>query len=75
MYIFWNQNKKMGLSDQVKLENSIPRAVKSVNALMNPTYVTADKAIPKKLLDHCLGSKYVVLASRVAAWSYVVCCF
>jgi len=51
----------MGLHDKVKLKESIPRAVRVVNELANPKYISQDKAIPRKLLQHCKGIAFITI--------------
>lgn len=51
----------MGMADMVKLRKSVPSAAKTLDALANPKYVTADKSIPVKLLRNCKGIAFITI--------------
>ena len=51
----------MGLSDKVKLDGAIPRAVQTLNEMANPKYVKLDQAIPRKLLQNCKGIAFITV--------------
>jgi len=49
----------MGFGDRVKLRYTVPAAASTLNELANPKFVTQDKSIPLKLLQHCKGIAFV----------------
>eukprot|EP00516_Mucochytrium_quahogii_P007543 CAMPEP_0203747608 /NCGR_PEP_ID=MMETSP0098-20131031/2699_1 /ASSEMBLY_ACC=CAM_ASM_000208 /TAXON_ID=96639 /ORGANISM=" , Strain NY0313808BC1" /LENGTH=288 /DNA_ID=CAMNT_0050636069 /DNA_START=856 /DNA_END=1722 /DNA_ORIENTATION=+ len=51
----------MGLSKQLKLDKCVPRALRSVEELTSPAYISADKAIPRKLLENCHGIAFITI--------------
>jgi lipid-binding SYLF domain-containing protein len=51
----------MGVTDQVDLAHSLPRAVEALKEMADPRYVTADKAIPLKLLQNAKGFAFTYI--------------